>query len=86
MTEPDTEEMSQHLKRLVATVLDMEERSIESKVEAIPLDDGSYICHLNVTLGGMEPTKEQERIIVHALKRYGFPGIRVTSLRVPAEA
>lgn len=86
MTEPNTEEMSQHLKRLVATVLDIEERSVESKVEAIPLDDGSYICHLNVTLSGKEPTKEQERVIVHALRSYGFPGIRVTNLRIPAEA
>jgi len=86
MTEPDTYEMSQHLKRLVATALNMEEHSIESRVEAIPLEDGSYICHLNVMLGGREPTKEQERLIVYTVQRYGFPGIRVTSLHVPAEA
>jgi hypothetical protein len=84
--EPNTDEMSQHLRRLVSLVLEIDEGIVESKVQAVPCEDGSYICHLSLQLNGKEPTKEQERAIIFALQRFGFPGIRVTSLRVPAEA
>lgn len=84
--EPDTKEMSQHLKQLVSSVLQMNEDTIESKVQTVRCDDGSFICHLTVLIDGKDPTPVQKNAIFVALKHFGFPGIRVTSLKIPAEA
>jgi hypothetical protein len=86
MAEPNTDEMSQHLRRLVSLVLEVDEAVVESKVQTVPCEDGSYICHLSLKLSGKEPTKAQEQVIFFALQRFGFPGIRITSLKIPAEA
>jgi hypothetical protein len=86
MSDPDTAAMNRHFKRLVSIALEVEEEQIESSVQAVPCDDGSYICHLSVKLDGREPSKQQERAIVFTVQRYGFPGIRVTHLKIPAEA
>lgn len=86
MNEPDTDAMSRHLKRLVSVALSLDEDAIESVVHAIPCDDGSYICHLHVMLQGREPTEREEKAILYTVQRFGFPGIRVTSLKIPAEA
>ncbi len=86
MNEPDTKEMSQHLKQLVSTALKIKEEVIESNVQTVRCDDGSYICHLQVMIDGKEPTDFQKNAIFVALRHFGFPGIRVTSLKIPAEA
>ncbi len=86
MTEPDTDELSDHFKRLVAMVLKLDEQVVETKVHAVSVDGSNYMIHMNVMINGREPTPRQAQAIVVALKHFGLPGIRVTDFHIPAEA
>ncbi len=88
MNQSDTDKINDHLRRLVSILLKVDEDLVQSKVDVIPSPSqtGGYICHMQVMIDGKEPTKRQERAIIFAVQRYGFPGIRVTSLHIPAKA
>jgi hypothetical protein len=86
MTEPDTDELSEHLRDLVSRVLRLDEKVVQAKAHAVSVDGSNYIIHLNIMINGREPSSRQAQGIVAALKLFGLPGIRVTDFRIPAEA
>jgi hypothetical protein len=86
MNEPDTDELSGHLRHLVSAVLKLDEEVVQAKVHAVSVDGSNYMIHLNIMINGREPAPKQAQAIVIALRHFGLPGIRVTDFHVPAEA
>ena len=87
MTEPNTDELNDHFKRLIIMVLKLDDKEIvESRVHTASVNGSNFIIHLRVMINGQEPTPHQSQAIIAALRHFGLPGIRVTDFHIPAEA
>ena len=82
----DSVEINDHVKQIIAFALKIDEKRVFSDVQLIPLENGNYLCHMDIKIDGKDLNQRQVDVAVVLLRQFGLPGVRILNVQIPAEA